>query len=458
MKPYQNILSKQREFYNTGKTLDVKFRIAALKKLEQALKQYEDQIVEALHADFNKSAFETLVTELVMLRFELRKNIKNVKSWTKPNRVLPSLLNFPSTDKIYKQPYGVCLVISPWNYPVLLTFQPIIAAIAAGNTVILKPSELVPHTSDCVEQILNSCFDAHYVAVIQGGVEATTDLLKLRYDKIFFTGSTAVGKIVQQAAAPFLTPTVLELGGKSPCVITANANLKLAAKRIVFGKYVNAGQTCIAPDFLWIHQSVKAAFLKELSEAITAAYGVDIQSSPDFPRIVNAKNFERLKNYIQPAKVVFGGQSDAADRYIAPTVMDDITFDDPVMQDEIFGPILPVMTYTDLSEIVQHNQQTEKPLAFYMFSNTAQEIEYLMENTQFGGGSVNDCLAHIINGNLPFGGVGASGMGSYHGKFGFDAFTHQKAVVKRSRFIDIPLKYAPYNNKKNLIKKILTWI
>jgi len=448
-------VSAQRAFFKTGATLTYANRVEKLKLLKQVIEQRESEILDALYLDFKKPHYEGYMTELAMVYLELKNHIQHLKRWMKPLKVMPSLINFPSTDYVQKQPYGSVLIIAPWNYPFLLCIQPLLSAIAAGNVVVVKPSELTPQTSGVIQRILQQVFPASWVDVVQGGVPETTALLTHRFDFIFFTGSPKVGKIVHQAAAQFLTPTVLELGGKSPCVITPSANLELAVKRIVFGKWVNAGQTCVAPDFIWIHESVKERFLTLLVERIKTCYGENCENSTDYPRIINAKNFERLAKLLHAGTIYFGGKTNSADLYIEPTVLTDVSFGDDVMKEEIFGPILPVLTYTSIQEIVAHNQANEKPLAFYIFSSSKQEINTVVSQIQFGGGCANDVLSHLVNKNLPLGGFGNSGMGNYHGKFGFDTFSHARAFLKRGTWLDVPLKYAPYTEK---MKKLITLI
>lgn len=450
------IVQAQREFFFKGSTNDLEYRRTTLLKLKNALLNYQHDLKLAVYADFQKSEYEFLLTEFAMLQLEIRKHLKNLKRWAKPQKVGASILNFPSSDFIYKQPYGVVLIISPWNYPLLLAIQPLISALAAGNCVVLKPSEISSNTSAVIAKMLSEIFPSEYVSVILGGVEKTTEILENKFDKIFFTGSISVGKIIQKKAAETLTPTILELGGKSPCVITKSANLEIAAKRITFGKFVNAGQTCIAPDFLWIDEAIKDKFLAILKQTIIHFYGNEIQSNPDFPRIINQKQFLRLEKYLSDGKIYFGGKSDASDNFIQPTILDEISFDDAIMQDEIFGPILPVLTFKNLVEVIEHNHQNEKPLAMYLFSTNEIEIKNFMSITQFGGGCVNDILSHIINDKVPFGGFGSSGLGNYHGKFGFEAFVHFKTVVHRKNWFDFKIKYAPYAKKSQIIKKFLS--
>ncbi|UYW00435.1 aldehyde dehydrogenase [Flavobacterium agricola] len=452
---YQAILAKQKSFFYSGGTQTYKQRMLQLQRLKSEIENREQAILDALQADFKKPAFEGYMTELAMVYLELKIHIKHLKKWMQTEKVRASLLNFPSSEYIQKQPYGSVLIIAPWNYPFLLCFQPLISAVAAGNVVLLKPSELTPKTAAVIQQIVQNVFDANWVQVVQGGVAEATEILKQKFDFIFFTGSPQVGKIVHQAAAQFLTPTVLELGGKSPCVITESANINVAVNRIVFGKFVNAGQTCVAPDFIWIHESKKDEFLHALTARIRSCYGENIQQSTDFPRIINNKNYQRLVNFLNCGTIYFGGQHDESDLYVEPTVLTDVSWNDEVMQQEIFGPILPVITYKNMDEVIQYNQNNEKPLAFYIFSTNKAEINRVLSQVQFGGGCTNDVLSHLVNNKLPLSGFGNSGMGNYHGKFGFNTFTHQRAYVSRANWLDISLKYAPYRKK---IKKLIAAI
>jgi aldehyde dehydrogenase (NAD+) len=350
------------------------------------------------------------------------------------------------------------LIIAPWNYPFQLALCPLIAAVSAGNSIVLKPSELTPHTSSLIAEIISNVFDKNHVEVIEGGVEVSENLLSQRWDYIFFTGSVAVGKIVYKAAAEHLTPITLELGGKNPCIIDETADLKLAAKRIVWGKFINAGQTCIAPDYLLVHDSIKLEFIEHLKQEITNAYGENPQLSPDFTRIINTRNWERLLNLIEPEKVVFGGQSNKENSYLAPTLIDEPSLDSEVMKEEIFGPILPILTYENESELDAIISKYEKPLSLYVFTTKNNFAEKIIQKFSFGGGCINDTVIHFSNNRLPFGGVGHSGIGAYHGKMSFDTFSHKKAIVKKANWLDLPLRYAPYKGKITLIRKILKWM
>lgn len=436
---------------------NINFRKETLIKLLNTVIIHENEIIQALHDDFKKPAFESVLTETSQVVLELKHVIKNMKKWAKPRRVFPSLLNFPSKDYIYKEPYGKVLIIAPWNYPFQLALCPLISAVAAGNQVVVKPSELTPKTSEIIVKIIHKVFDKNHVEVVEGGIEVSQKLLSERWDYIFFTGSVAVGKIVAQAAAENLTPVTLELGGKNPCIIDETANLKLAAKRIVWGKFVNAGQTCIAPDYILVQKNMKKHFVNFLKEEITKAYGENPEESPDFARIINAKNWQRLVALIEPEKVVFGGESNPKDNYISPTLVEETSLESPIMQEEIFGPILPILAYKKESELAAVISKFEKPLALYAFTENPAFQKRIIQNYSFGGGCVNDTMIHFANKRLPFGGVGHSGIGAYHGNLSFDTFSHQKSIVKKANWLDLPLRYAPYLDKMPTIRKILKW-
>jgi len=437
---------------------NINFKKETLTKLLNDILIHENEIIDALYFDFKKPAFEAVLTETGYVISELKETIKNINKWAKPRRVFPSLLNFPSKDYIYKEPYGKVLIISPWNYPFQLALCPLISAFAAGNEVVLKPSELTPKTSEIITKIISKVFDKKDITVIQGGIEVSQQLLSERWDYIFFTGSVAVGKIVAKAAAENLTPVTLELGGKNPCIIDETANLKLAAKRIVWGKFMNAGQTCIAPDYILIQKNMKSHFVDYMKEEIIKAYGDNPSDSPDFARIINTKNCQRLINMIDQKKVIFGGQNDIKNNYIAPTLIDENSIDSELMKDEIFGPILPIITYEKEKQIDAVISKYEKPLAFYLFSENRTFTKHLIQKYSFGGGCVNDTMVHFSNKRLPFGGVGHSGIGAYHGILSFDTFSHKKSILIKSNLLDLPFRYAPYKGKLATIKKILDWI
>ena len=449
------LVSAQKHFFASQQTKDISFRKNALRKLQSELFKREADIVQALYNDFKKSEYEAIMTETSIVYSELKMAIKNIEKWNKPKKVLPSILNFPSSAKIYSEPYGTVLIIAPWNYPFQLAISPLIGAIAAGNTIVLKPSELTPHTSTIVREIIEAVFDERHVAVIEGGVPVAQELLTLRWDYIFFTGSVNVGRIVAKAAAEFITPVTLELGGKSPCVVDDSASIKLAAKRIAWGKFINGGQTCIAPDYILIHKSQKDAFVEAIKEEITLAYGDDPEQSSDFPRIVNTRNFERLAIMLENENILIGGKTNKDDCYIAPTLIDEPSLDSEVMKGEIFGPILPIISYETEEDIATIIGKYDKPLAFYIFSNKSEFAKKLIQQYSFGGGTINDTTVHFANHRLPFGGVGESGIGGYHGKQTFDTFSHKKGIVSRGTWLDVPTRYAPYKGKLNQLKNLM---
>ena len=437
---------------------DVQYRKELLKKLLHVITQYEKQIIQALFDDFKKPAFEAVLTETNYVISDLKETIKNIDSWAKPKKVSSSLLNFPSTDYIYSEPYGHVLILSPWNYPFQLALCPLVAAVAAGNRVTLKPSELTPNTSTIIAKIISETFDTEEVMVKTGDANVAAALLKQRWDYIFFTGSVAVGKIVAKAAAENLTPVTLELGGKSPCIIDETANLELSARRIVWGKIINAGQTCVAPDYILVHQKIKADFIKVVIQEIEKALGANPEDSPDFARIINLKNWQRQVSLLENQTILYGGQSNQDTLFLAPTLLDEPAMDSAVMQEEIFGPILPILSYESKSDIEKIISRFEKPLALYLFSQNKAFIDEVLQQYSFGGGCINDTVIHLVNNRLPFGGVGHSGMGAYHGKLSFDIFSHKKAIVKRGNWLDLPLRYAPYKNKLDTIQKLLKWM
>ncbi len=437
---------------------NINYRKQKLIQLLHAIELHEESIIEALYQDFKKPAFEAVITETAYILNELRDTIKNIEKWAKPKRVWPSLLNFPSTDVIYKEPYGKVLIIAPWNYPFQLAFSPLIAAIAAGNQVVLKPSEISLNTSQIISKIILECFEVNHVICVEGGVEKAEELLKERWDYIFFTGSVAVGHIIAQAAAKHLTPVTLELGGKSPCIIDESADLPLAAKRIVWGKFINAGQTCIAPDYVIVHTSIKMRFIELLRKEITEFYGNNPEESADYARIINAKNWERLKSYLNDTNIVIGGDCNIEDLYIAPTIVLEPDWNSLLMKEEIFGPILPVIEYKSVMDIEKLLNKNPNPLAFYIFTKKKSFAKDLILKHPFGGGCINDTLIHFTNKNLPFGGIGNSGIGAYHGQLSFNLFTHLKPVIRRGNWLDIPIRYAPYKGKISWIRMVFKWL
>ncbi len=448
----QNILQNQKKFFSQGKTIDYSFRLQQLKLLKHVIKAHETEILEALKSDLKKSEFEGYATEVGFTYEELNHAIIHLKSWMKPKTVWTPLTQFWAVSKIYPKPYGNSLIIAPWNYPFQLLFAPLIGAIAAGCTAVLKASELAPATSSIAKKLITQYFQPEYIALIEGGIETSQHLLEQKWDVIFFTGSTQVGKIVMQAAAKHLTPVILELGGKSPCIVDETAHLEFAARRIVWGKLVNAGQTCVAPDYLLVHESIKQPLVQKIIENIKKSYGNDPAQSPDYPRIINEKHFIRLTNYLKDGTVLYGGQHNIQTLYFAPTLLENVSPHSPVMQDEIFGPILPILTYQNLDEVIQFINERPKPLALYLYTNSTYNERKILNYTDSGGGCINDCLVHLAPQDLPFGGVGDSGIGNYHGKSSFQAFSHPRGILKKTNLFDIPIRYAPYLNKLKLLK------
>ncbi|MFS4467087.1 aldehyde dehydrogenase [Maribacter sp. 2210JD10-5] len=454
----KSLLEKQRAYFESHQTKSVAYRKKALKKLKANIIKYEDDICDALYKDFKKPAFETLLTETQFVLSELNYFIENIKSWSKPEPVSSVWANFPSKDYIISEPYGNILIIAPWNYPFMLAISPLIGALAAGNTAVIKPSELTPNTSKLISKLIHETFTSEYVSVVEGGVEESQKLLDEKWDYIFFTGSTRVGKIIYESAAKHLTPVTLELGGKSPCIVDASAKLKLAAKRIVWGKFVNGGQTCIAPDYILVHTSVKQEFVTHLKNSITDFYGENPEESSDLARIITKKHYDRLKNMITDEDILFGGKFNDESLYIAPTLLDEPEMDSPAMKEEIFGPILPVISYENESDIDVYLKKYEKPLALYIFSSSKKFQKKIVNKYPFGGGCINDTLMHLANKNLPFGGVGNSGLNHYHGKHSFDTFSHKKAIIKKATWIDIAVRYAPYKLPLKWVKKVSNFI
>jgi aldehyde dehydrogenase (NAD+) len=451
-----DLLARQRAYFTSGATLPRSFRDAQLTALRESIVKHESVLFDALHADLRKNKAEAYGTEIGGLLADLRHAQKNLRKWMRPQSWFSPLVVAPSRSEVHPQPLGTNLIISPWNYPVRLALVPLVGAIAAGNVAVLKPSELAPATSTAIAEIVKSAFADEYVAVVEGDVTAAQKLLERRWDHIFFTGSTQVGKIVAHAAAEHLAKTTLELGGKSPTIVMPSADLDVAARRIVFGKFVNAGQTCVAPDYVLVHESVHDALVERMIAAIRRFYGHDPRQSADYGRIVNARHFRRLTALIDPAKVVVGGESDEDDRYIAPTVMTDVTMDDPVMADEIFGPVLPVSRVRNLDEAITRIAERPQPLALYLFTRDAEEQERVLSRVSFGGGCVNNTIMHLGDGDLPFGGVGSSGLGAYHGRASFDTFSHHKSVLRSASFFDPSVKYPPFDEAKlKILRKLL---
>ena len=447
------ILDKQRAFFQTGAALEISFRVSMLKKLLAAINRYEGEIAEALQADLGKSDFEGFMCETGLVRTEISYMIRHVKRFARERTVPTPLAQFASRSFQKPCPYGNVLIMSPWNYPFLLTIDPLADAIAAGNTAVIKPSAYSPATSAVIGKIIGECFPPEYVAVVTGGRKENAALLQKKFDMVFFTGSQNVGREVLRQAAEHLTPAVLELGGKSPCIVDSTAKIKLAAKRIVFGKFLNCGQTCVAPDYILCQENVKDALVAELKEQIRAQYGQDPLANPDYGRIVNRKHFDRICGLIDGSKTVAGGTWNGETLQIAPTVLDDVTWNDAVMQEEIFGPVLPVLTYKDMAEVYRLLADRPKPLALYIFSEDRQTVREVTERCRYGGGCVNDCVIHLATSAMGFGGVGESGMGAYHGKTGFDAFSHTKSILDKKTWMDLPMRYQPYN--RGLYGKLL---
>lgn len=433
-------------------------RKKTLVKLLRSIDQYENEITQALYKDFKKSAFEAYVTEINIVRDDLKNTIKNIGKWAKPKKVMSTLINFPSSDYIYNEPYGKVLIISPWNYPFQLALSPVIAAFAAGNQVTLKPSELTPNTSALLSQIIRETFEIQEVVAVLGDAELAKNLLSKKWDYIFFTGSVNVGKKVYEAAAKNLTPVTLELGGKNPCIVDDTGSIELKAKRIVWGKFVNAGQTCIAPDFILVKANVKQEFINHLKAEIAKAYSDNAQLSVDYCRIINKQNWLRLTALLENQNVVYGGISELEDLYIAPTLVDEPSRESDVMKEEIFGPILPILVYETFEDLQKVILPLPKPLSLYVFTENKEFGERCIQEFSYGGGCINDTIIHFANNRLPFGGVGNSGIGSYRGKGSFLTFSHQKSIVKRKNWLDISFRYAPYEGKLKKLKKILSWI
>jgi aldehyde dehydrogenase (NAD+) len=454
MSNFDAILDKQRAYFREGHTKSLDFRIKQLETLKTLLKENEEELMNAVYEDFKKPPFETFGTEIGLIINEINFALKNIEKWVRPQSVPSSLVNFPSKNYILKEPYGNVLIIAPWNYPIQLCLLPLVGALAAGNTAVIKPSELTTQTSAVLKKLIATYFKPEVATVVLGGVETSSELLELPFNYIFFTGSTRVGKIIMQSAAKRLIPVTLELGGKTPCIVDETADLEISAKRIVWGKFVNAGQTCVAPDYLLVKDTIRDEFLDHLKTAIISLYGEDPSRSDDFTRIINNEHFERLSALLNNGTTVIGGETDASQCYIAPTVLSEITWDDPIMKDEIFGPILPVLTFSDVDDAITQILQTTRPLALYLFTSKDATEKKVLEQVSFGGGAINDTIAQLGNHHLSFGGVGASGFGSYHGKASFDSFSHQKSIMKKNFLVDIPLRYAPYDDKIKWLKTI----
>lgn len=452
----QQNLYMQKAFFTSGTTQNIKFRKESLKKLYTTITNKKDAIEEALNKDLGKSSMEGFMCEVGLVIEEIKFMIKHLKSFSKEKKVPTPITNFHSVSKIKPSPYGVCLIMSPWNYPFLLTMTPLVDALAAGNTAFVKPSAYSPNTSNIIKEILEETFSPEYVSVVTGGREENEYLLSQKFNYIFFTGSKDVGKLVMQKASENLIPVTLELGGKSPCIVDEAANIKLAAKRIVFGKFLNCGQTCVAPDYILCHKSVKDELVAELKKQIQLQFGTNPLENKNYGKIINKKHFERLLGLINKEKVVHGGNSNEATLQIEPTIMDNVSFEDSVMLEEIFGPIMPIVTYSYLDVAIDSINTKDSPLALYIFTSKKEVANKVTEQCTFGGCCVNDTVMHLVSTHLPFGGVGESGMGSYHGKFGFDTFSHNKSILDKKTWIDLPMRYQPYQEKfEKLIRFIL---
>lgn len=439
-----HIIDRQRTFFYTGVTLDAAYRIRALKRLKETILKYETEISEALQKDLGKSSFEGYMCETGLALSELSYMIQHTKRFAKEKRVHTPLAQFHSRSYKKPSPYGVVLIMSPWNYPFLLTIDPLIDAIAAGNTVVLKPSAYSPNTSEVMAKMIRECFEEQYVAVINGGRAENTALLEAHFDYIFFTGSQSVGRLVMEHASKHLTPVTLELGGKSPCIVEKSADIRLAAKRIVFGKYLNCGQTCVAPDYVYCDERIKKELIAEIKKQIVKQLGADYQANQDYGKIINEKHFVRIKGLIDREKVVYGGNSDEKTLKIEPTVMDNVTFEDKVMSEEIFGPVMPILTYQNLEEAITQINAMPHPLALYIFTSNKRIAKKVTLCCGFGGGCINDTIIHLATTEMGFGGFGESGMGSYHGKSGFETFSHYKSIVDKKTWLDLPMRYQPY--------------
>lgn len=447
------ILKKQRVFFESGKTLNAAFRLEMLKKLRREVENRQQEIADALREDLGKSPYESYMCETGMVLSELSYMIRHVKKFAAERRVPTPLAQFAAKSYVKPGPYGNVLIMSPWNYPFLLTMGPLCDAIAAGNTAIVKPSAYSPATSRVIGKLISDCFPPEYVAVVTGGRKENAELLNEKFDFVFFTGSQSVGREVLRHTAENLTPAVLELGGKSPCIVDGTGDINLAARRIVFGKFLNCGQTCVAPDYIYCREDKKQQLIRALKREIVAQYGENPLEMETYGKIINEKHFNRIAGLIDGQKLAFGGQLDRDALRIAPTILDGVTWEDPVMQQEIFGPVLPVLSYQDLSEVIGEISRRPKPLALYLFSDDRKNIREVTERCRFGGGCINDTVIHLATPHMGFGGVGESGMGSYHGKAGFDAFSHQKSIVDKKTWMDLPLRYSPY--KKGISERIL---
>ncbi|TFB23891.1 aldehyde dehydrogenase [Filobacillus milosensis] len=454
MTEIKELVKNQKMMYRAGKTMTYTYRIHQLQKLKEMINRYEPRIYESLNKDLNKSTYEVLATELGFLQQEVNHAIKYLKEWMQPKKVKTPTSHKGAKSFIYKQPYGVTLIIGPWNYPLHLAIAPLIGAIAAGNTAVIKPSELTPYTSELIEEMIQETFEEKYITVVQGDKDVSQELLEQPFDYIFFTGSVPVGKIVMEKASQQLIPVTLELGGKSPCIVDRDAKLEVAARRITWGKFVNAGQTCVAPDYVLVHEDVKQQFTEHLKREIEKMYTANPMESGDYSKIVNDNHFDRLTSYLDEGDIIYGGQTDRTNRLINPTIIEKVDWDSKIMQDEIFGPLLPILTFNQLEEVYDHVEHSRNPLALYYFSENEKNQEWITKNISFGGGCINDTMMHLGNNQLPFGGIGTSGIGQYHGKYSFETFTHEKSVLKQTTSFDLAFRYPNSKMGRNILKKL----
>lgn len=450
----EELIKSQRDYFKSNETLSIDFRIEKLKRLKNAIKQHSEEILEALKLDLNKSKLEGYATEIGVTLTDIDYAIKNIKKWTKKRCKRTSLINFPSRSYTLSSPYGLTLIISPWNYPFNLAMQPLVGAIAGGNCSVLKPSEYSHNTSKVIGNIIRSCFNPEYIAVVEGDKEVNQALLKEKFDYIFFTGSPRVGQIVMESASKNLTPVTLELGGKSPCIVCDDADISIAAKRIAWGKLINSGQTCIAPDYLIVHKSRKEELIEKIVENIETFYGKNAIESEDYGKIINEGHFRRLINYLDNKEIIYGGKYNEGKLSISPTLINQMSLEDELMSEEIFGPILPILEFDEIGEVFEVIEKNPTPLALYLFTKDNDIENRIVREISFGGGCINDTIMHVTSHTMPFGGVGESGMGSYHGEKSFDTFTHKKGILKKSTRMDIPLRYPPYEGKLKWIEKI----
>ncbi len=452
------VIQNQRNFFATGKTLSIDFRIQQLKKLREVIIKHEEDIKAALYKDLRKSATEAYVTEIGIVLMEIDDTLKHLRTWAKPTRMPTPLFHQLASSYVYHDSLGTVLIISPWNYPFQLLIAPLIGAISGGNTMVLKPSELASNTAELIHKMISENFAPEYMKVILGGVAESKALLEEKFDHIFFTGGTEIGRQVYMAAAKNLTPVVLELGGKSPCIVDKDIHLEHTSRRILWGKYTNAGQTCVAPDYLFVHKSVKDKLINMMKKHLKEMYGDDIQKSPDYGRIISPRHYDRIVSLMQDGNIIHGGKCDKNDQYIEPTFIENVNRDMRVMQEEIFGPLLPIMEYDNIDDVVKYINAGSKPLALYVYSSNTAVQDEVMLKCSFGGGCINESVMHVGQLRLPFGGVGDSGIGAYHGKASFDVFTHKKSILKKSTLSDLPIKYPPYKNNLPILKKLMDWL